>query len=105
MAQIDPVDIVIRAKNDAKAAFDEAIRQVSLLQTTSQRSSSVIKANFRDIAGVVGSISPAAAQVTSQVNAITGALSGLGAVGVTIGGVTAAVVGLGVAIKGALDLS
>lgn len=101
--QIDAVVIDIKAINNAKAAFDDAIRQVSALQTASQRSGKVIQANFKDFAGVVGSISPAAAQATAQISNITSATAGLGPAAFVVVGLTATVVGLAAAYRSAFE--
>lgn len=89
----DRVEILIRARDEATAVLNNAIRSVVKLNSETARTGALAKTNFRDMTNALSLISPQAGQVAARVAGVGDAVGslapGLGAAGVAAGGLAA----------------
>lgn len=87
-----PVEVVIRARNEAQAALNQAIGQLKALEVqTKAAGASGVK--LRDLGGALSAVSPQAGAAVGQVQALASAFTSLGP-GAAIAAGAAAAVGL-----------
>jgi hypothetical protein len=96
-----PVEVIIRARNEAQAALNQAIGQLKQLETQS-RKAGASAIDLRQLNGALATISPAASQAASQISSVASAAGALGPVAGVVAGLGAA---LGIAAGGAVLLA
>ena len=93
----EAVEILIRARNDARAGLDQATRQVVAFKDQATRAGLVARAQFSNIAQVAGSISPAIGSAIAPVERLAASTAGLSGLASATGLVAGALVAVGAA--------
>jgi hypothetical protein len=84
-----PVEVIIRARNEAQAALNQAIGQMKQLQASTKQAGDA-GAGLRGLRDAIGQISPAAGQAVARIEAMAGAGAAFGVIGTAaVGAVTA----------------
>ena len=83
-----PVEVVIRARNEAQAALNQAVGQLRQLETQAKQAGRA-GATLAPLRDALGTLSPAANQAASQIAMLARAGAGLGPIGVAAGAVAA----------------
>src|SRR3990172_9903691 len=85
-----PVEVVIRARNDAQAALNQAVGQLKLLEGGA-KAAGAAGSHLQALRTPLQLVAPAAANAVAQVEQLTSAGAAFGPMGVAIGGVVAAI--------------
>jgi hypothetical protein len=85
-----PVEIVIRARNEAQAALNQAVGQLKQLEL-STKAAATTGAQLRGLRDAISQISPAAGQAITQVQGLAGAGAAFGTAAVAAGAAAAGI--------------
>ena len=85
-----PVEVVIRARNEAQAALNQAIGQLKQLEGQTKRAGAA-GASLGGLRNALSSISPAAATAAARIEGLAAAGAAFGVVGIAVTGATAAI--------------
>lgn len=91
-----PVEVIIRARNEAQAALNQAIGQMKQLEAGAKSASGAGR-QMSALRDAIGQISPAASQAVARVGAIATAAGALGPIVGVAAGVAVALGGIGAA--------
>lgn len=97
----DRVEILIRARDEATATLNNAIRSVVNLNNATSKAGAIARVNFGQVGSALSLVSPAASQAAFQLEQVRKLTAGFGSVASTVatvaGGLSLAIAGVGAA--------